>query len=298
MRIGEKIKELRSEKMMTQSELAGDAITRNMLSCIENGSAQPSLATLKHIASKLNVSVGYLLSEGEEEKTYLKMAQISNIKNAYLSGNLRICRDMCQNSMFENDDEVHLIYSESSLGLGEERFSAGNLKQACFFFDEALEMASMTIYNTGHIVALAAAYFRYIRKISATLSSDVIDENDTEIYAAINNDFVRYVIAFDAIDDVDFDTAQRVISSVDLSSPYYLHIQARLDMLGGKYDEAYSKLYTILTSPTKIQEPLMYFVFCDLEIACKERKDFKGAYEYSNNKMGLLQKMLTESAMF
>ena len=60
MEIGEKIKKLRTEKLMTQKELAGPEITRNMLSRIENGAAQPSLDTLRYIAKKLNVSVSYL----------------------------------------------------------------------------------------------------------------------------------------------------------------------------------------------------------------------------------------------
>ena len=38
---------------------------------------------------------------------------------------------------------------------------------------EALEVATRTIYNTGHIVAVTAAYFKYIRNISATLTSSV-----------------------------------------------------------------------------------------------------------------------------
>lgn len=294
MKIGEKIKQLRSEKMMTQSELAGDVITRNMLSSIENGSAQPSLATLRHIAAKLNVPMGYLLADGQDEKIYEKMSEMSNIKNAYLSGNLKICRDMCQNSGFSDDDEINLIYSECCMGLAEEKFSSGNLKGACAYFDEALEIASQTIYNTGHIVSVSAAYFRYIRKISATLSSDIIDENEVEIYSALNNDFARYMVSFVALDDGDRNTSQMLMSGMDVSSPYYLHIDARLDMLDGKFEEAYSKLYVILTSPIKIQEPLMYFVFCDLEVCCKERKDFKGAYEYSNDKIELLQKLLTD----
>jgi transcriptional regulator with XRE-family HTH domain len=294
LKIGEKIKKLRTEKLMTQVELSGDVITRNMLSCIENGSAQPSLATLRHIAAKLNVSVGYLLSDGEEEKSYLKMAQISDIKNAYLSGNLKICRDMCRNSLFENDDEINLLYSECCLGIAEELFSSGKLKSACFYFDEALEVATRTIYNTGHIVAVTAAYFRYIRNISATLTSDVIDETEVEIYSAMNDDFARYIIAFEALLQGRSDMAKTIISGLDASSHYYMHISSRIDMLEEKYDEAYSKLYTILTSPIKIQEPFMYFVFCDLEIVCRERKDFKGAYEYSNDKIELLQKMLTD----
>ena len=50
MEIGEKIKKIRTAKLMTQSELAGTEITRNMLSQIENGSAQPSMATVLYIA--------------------------------------------------------------------------------------------------------------------------------------------------------------------------------------------------------------------------------------------------------
>ena len=55
MNIGEKIRELRVAKLMTQAELAGTHITRNMLSCIENGSANPSLSTILYIAGRLNV---------------------------------------------------------------------------------------------------------------------------------------------------------------------------------------------------------------------------------------------------
>lgn len=46
MDIGKKIREIRTEKLMTQSQLAGDEITRNMLSRIENGAALPSLGTV------------------------------------------------------------------------------------------------------------------------------------------------------------------------------------------------------------------------------------------------------------
>lgn len=294
MNIGEKIKKLRTEKLMTQSELAGTAITRNMLSTIENGTALPSLATLRHIASKLNVPAGYLLADGEEEMIYLKLSQISNIKNAYLSGHFKICRDMCLNSELERDDEISLILAESNLALGIEHFNEGYLRRACEYFDEAINTSRETIYSTEHISAISAVYFRYMRKISATLSSNVIDESDTEIFASISEDFARYAIAFEALEDKNIEVSEHFISPFDVNEPYALHIRARLDMLYENYEEAYKKLYLILTNPYKIQDPLMYFVFCDLEICCKEIKDFKGAYEYSNNKLETLQKMLTE----
>lgn len=295
MDIGKKIKKLRCEKLMTQSELAGDNITRNMLSCIENGTALPSLATLRYIASKLNVSAGYLLADESEEQTYIKMDEIANIKNAYLSKNYQICRDMCAESPIELDDEMNLIFAESALFLGIESFNGGKLRMACEYFDEAMSVADKTIYSTEHLKAIAAAYFRYMARISATLSSDVIDESETEILAALPDDFARYVIAFELTERGKADSAEVLMSRIDEDLPYALHIKAKRSMLEGKYDEAYRALYLILINPYKIQEPFMYFVFCDLEICCKEIKNFKGAYEYSNDKLEMLQKMLSEN---
>ena len=80
MQIGEKIKRLRCAKLMTQSELVGGEITRNMLSRIENGAAQPSMATVKYIAERLNVSAGFLLADEDDEILYFKSAEIGNIK--------------------------------------------------------------------------------------------------------------------------------------------------------------------------------------------------------------------------
>lgn len=295
MKIGEKIKKLRSEKMMTQTELAGGVITRNMLSSIENGTALPSLATLRHISAKLNVPAGYLLADGEEEKIYLKFSQVSNIKNAYLSGNYRICRDMCANSELDKDDELNLIYAEATLALALEMFNDGALRSAGEYFDEAIDIASETVYNTEHISAIAAVYFRYMRNISATLASDVIDESDADVFAAMGSEFARYVIAFEALENGQRELSEKLMEGADREKPCFLHIKAKLDILDGRFDEAYNKLYLILTNPYKIQEPLMYFVFCDLELCCKELKDFKGAYEYSIDKIEVLQKMLRDS---
>lgn len=295
MSIGEKIKKLRNEKFMTQSELSGGVITRNMLSSIENGTALPSLATLKHISAKLNVPAGYLLAEGDDEAIYIKLVQIENIKNAYLSRNYKICRDMCINRDIDSDDEVNLIFAECSLALGIEKFENGMLRSAGAYFDEAIEISLKTIYNTEHIRAIAASYFRYMRHISATLASDVIDESEVEIYAAMSDEFSRYSIAFDAFEEGELEMSAYFSAVLEEDQPYMLHMSAKNDMREGRFDDAYQKLYLILINPYKIQEPLMYFVFCDLEVCCKEIKDFKGAYEYSNDKIEVLQKMLSDN---
>ena len=47
MTLGEKIRQVRLERGLTQEQLAGDRITRNQLSQIENDLAQPSMRTLE-----------------------------------------------------------------------------------------------------------------------------------------------------------------------------------------------------------------------------------------------------------
>jgi transcriptional regulator with XRE-family HTH domain len=64
--IGEKIKKLRKELKLTQSQLAGDEMTKSMLSQIENNVARPSMKNLQYLASKLNKSVSYFLDEEAE----------------------------------------------------------------------------------------------------------------------------------------------------------------------------------------------------------------------------------------
>ncbi len=67
MTLGQKIRALRLAKQMTQKELSGDFITRNMLSQIENDSATPSMKTMEHIAKVLDKPIGYFLDEQYEE---------------------------------------------------------------------------------------------------------------------------------------------------------------------------------------------------------------------------------------
>ena len=53
--LGKKIKEARLAKKMTQKEVVGNFITRNMLSQIESGNAMPSLKTLKYLSQVLDL---------------------------------------------------------------------------------------------------------------------------------------------------------------------------------------------------------------------------------------------------
>ncbi|MBP3315412.1 MAG: helix-turn-helix transcriptional regulator [Clostridia bacterium] len=292
MKIGEKIKKLRTDKLMSQTELAGGEITRNMLSQIEHGSATPSLNTVNYIAARLNVSPGFLLADEDDEQLYLKHAEISNVKKAYTAGNFALCYDMCKNCQWR-DDELTLILAKCALRVGVEEFSKGELHIALEMLDEALELCGKTIYDTDMISSEARAYFEYMELISPTLASNGEDPariillyDEFSVYSGIICESEGY-----GWSEVSHLEERRERLSADGS--YALHVEARLLMENGEYGKAIELLHRLLYSESyELPEPMLYFVFCDLEICCKETDDFKGAYEHSTNKMALLQKML------
>lgn len=63
MELGEKLRQARLEAGLSQRQLCGDAITRNMLSQIENGAARPSMSTLRCLAARLGKPVSWFLEE-------------------------------------------------------------------------------------------------------------------------------------------------------------------------------------------------------------------------------------------
>ncbi|WP_019240608.1 MULTISPECIES: helix-turn-helix domain-containing protein [Bacillus] len=61
--IGKRIKQLRKAKQFTLAELAGEQLSKGMLSLIENGKAKPSIESLHYIANRLGVEANSLLGE-------------------------------------------------------------------------------------------------------------------------------------------------------------------------------------------------------------------------------------------
>ena len=63
MDLGQRLRQARLEAGLSQRQLCGEEITRNMLSQIENGSARPSMDTLRYFAARLGKSVSFFMEE-------------------------------------------------------------------------------------------------------------------------------------------------------------------------------------------------------------------------------------------
>lgn len=295
---GEKIKKLRIEKSMTQSELAGDFITRNMLSLIESGNAQPSLQTIIYLAGRLNVPVGILVSDSDDEYFYRRMIAMDNIRSAFSTKAYKICMDLCDGSFEEKkDDEIQLIQAECCLAIGKEEFSAGRLKSACFYFDSACEHSFNTAYNSIHIRAESKVYCLYMREISGSLYSECI-EYDAPAGMSDGDAFCRYAkLLFQLKNASMHEKSFNFVDNESHSDVFSLHIKAVLQMTERDYVGARYTIQKILNGSDEVQAPVMYSLFRDLEICCRESGDFKGAYEYSGAKVAMLEKLLTDSGL-
>ncbi len=297
MDIGKKIKKIRIEKLMTQNELAGEHITRNMLSQIENGVAYPSLSTISYLAKKLGVPVGYLMSEGEEEFVYNKTRVMRNIKKAYLDKNYQWCRDMCISAFEDFDDELELILTDCYIGEAEELIRNGRLYHAREFLDEALRHSEKTIYSTTTQKKMVYIMFHLLKSISPTLDSNEIDTDISGEYLnplLYDDIFCKYISVIFGENSISSSilSTQTVCSEYD--KLFLAHLSARNDIKKGEYKKAITELSTIIDGEIIPERLLLYFCCEDIEKCFKETEDYKGAYEFANNKMEILEHMLIE----
>ena len=292
MNIGEKIKDLRQSKMMTQQQLAGDMITRNMLSRIENGAALPSVPTVVYLADRLNIPAGYLLADDKDAFLYQKISIISDIKKAYSDREFLIARSLCSklSEIDESDDEINYIISECDFGIATDAILSGNLHNARRYLDESLEYAKKTVYRTSEVESMCRICFRYIGKISPTLNSDIIDDVSTSIVVC-NDIFCNYILALEGVENGAFDSGR--IAQDTCTEFFQKHIEIKRCMKSRNNSEALKRLDELFVSVDKIPPTVLYDIYCDFEECFKNLDDYHGAYDHSNNKMRQLEKLLS-----
>ena len=77
--LGARIRKLRKERKLTLEALAGDRLTKGMLSQIENEKAKPSMDSLDYIADRLGVKASELLEEVTPASIRQLLEQVENL---------------------------------------------------------------------------------------------------------------------------------------------------------------------------------------------------------------------------
>lgn len=157
--LGRRIKEARLAKNMTQSELVGTFITRNMLSRIESGNACPSVKTLEYLAQRLELPPGSLMSdneaEGEDEQRDAQ--QLIKAKKLYIMQSYEAAGDAARELIGgEFSDEAQAILARSTLALSDRAMQSNDTATAAKFAKEALGYADKGIYKSREIAVDAS----------------------------------------------------------------------------------------------------------------------------------------------
>lgn len=168
--LGQRIKEARLAKKMTQAEVVGSFITRNMLSQIESGTAVPSVKTLTYLAEVLELPPSVLLpevSEGSdssnEEGTSVSTtvptdaSALFRAKEAFLAGDdTKACEIL--SSIEETSpltDEAQALYARAALRLATVRCNEENYIEALDLSKTAATAAMKGLYASTEIKSQA-----------------------------------------------------------------------------------------------------------------------------------------------
>ena len=149
MELGEKLRQARLEAGLTQRQLCGEEITRNMLSQIENGTARPSMQTLSYLARQLGRPVSWFLEEDAAVSANLQA--IVSAREAFSQGDWEKCRELLQAYLEPDsllDQEYRLLRLHTLLSLAECSADAGKKPYALNLLEEAETVAEGCLYDT------------------------------------------------------------------------------------------------------------------------------------------------------
>lgn len=259
MSIGKKIKEIRTEKKMTQAQLADGFITRNMLSQIENGLATPSFATLSAIAGKLGYPIEFFVSETDERGAYIRMSAEKELKASFSCGNYDMCLKLLSNCQ---DDESELIAAICFEKKGIALLLAGELFSSRECFISACEHAKKSAFSSG------------------------ITERAEKLVNTID-----FILGRGKAPQTEFDVCGYVSELSGRSTFITRQLEARRLISGGQYSEAEKKLGALLSEAKELGAVCEYYLLADLETCLQKQGDFERAYSCADRRLKLRENM-------
>lgn len=138
MELGEKLRQARLEAGLSQRQLCGEEITRNMLSLIEHGSAKPSMKTLQYLASRLGKPVGYFLDDAAVVSP--NQAVMESARQRYDAGDFAEAMLLLEDYQSPDpvyDREMGLLHTLSRLNLAEQALNQGRERYARELLDQS-----------------------------------------------------------------------------------------------------------------------------------------------------------------
>ena len=259
MELGQRLKQARLEAGMSQRQLCGDTITRNMLSQIENGSARPSMDTLRYLAEQLGKPMGYFLEDqAVTSPNQAVMAKARALFPADPEAALEVLQAYrTPDPVF--DAEYHYLYAICCIQLGQRVLDQGRNAYGFSLLETAAEHGAQTPYYTSDAErARLLLCFGARPELAEQLVKQLPDMTpELLLRAAAETDPVQKGKLLDA--------------APGKNGQWHLQ-RAQVYIAQGNYAKAVAHLE---------QAPKTRQVYGQLELCCKELEDYKSAYYYA-----------------
>lgn len=273
--LGERIREKRIEKGLTQQSLASGKISRNMLSLIENGEANPSLETLLYIADALDTPPAFFLCRNENEAAqYEKIATVTEIRNLFSQGLYRRCSELCLEAPL--DEEIASILIESEIISAILEFDAMHFTKSLENLAIAEKVASGMPQFRHNLPEIA-----FLRSVSDELSVGRLPTAQAVMAADAKHLPIQRKLYLCAVSSYENGTEdERIpITLFGKRTPYRAHLDAKEVIADGDFEAAYSMLSSI---PKETLDPVVRFFLMKDEEFCATKTDrFREAYSLS-----------------
>ncbi len=181
MELGKRLKQARLEKGLSQRQLCGEEITRNMLSQIENGSAKPSMTTLEYLARELNKPISYFLEE--QAVTSPNQQIMTQARQAFSQqdyGQIPALLENYQGPDEVFDSEKYLLESLSKISLACQAFDQGKTLYAQALLEQAKKAGERTPYYTAATERQRLLTLYQLRPEQAPQLEGLLPEDDRE----------------------------------------------------------------------------------------------------------------------
>ena len=289
--LGEKIKRRRKELHLTQQALAGEAITRILISRIESGDVTPSVETLKYLADSLGVPAGYLLTEEDDLLQFLLPKIKEELREKYRRGDDLAVFAMCEQYAL-HDEETNLILCECAVRLGRQAYERGDTEEAAEWFDRALSFAEETSYHTEVVLGEAVLCKAMLAELSGERPEVYLDSYETALGRAIDLD--RYLLLrffSDMERDIPPDYRSQ-LESIPIRNPLYAALRKIwLSAEDGDVVGAQNALAALLHGEDAAvleRDPILqYRCIAKMEQLSADADDYKTAYQYAGKRQQL-----------
>ena len=259
MELGTRLKQARLALGLSQRQLCGDVITRNMLSQIENGSARPSMDTLRYLAARLGKNVSYFLEE--ETVTSPNQQTMAAARDAYREKRWADTLTALEGYRGPDplfDEEAALLRYLALVELAAAALADRRKPHAAALLEQAGEVGSMYITP-------ALERRRHLLLARATGRWEGLPSMDAELL----------VCAEAALTEGDAARAAALLEGAeDHSGPQWNLLRGRAYLKAAAYAEAARCLHLAEKDHPTETAPL-------LEEAYRELEDFKMAYVYA-----------------